>query len=126
MTPQPPFRGCELWGAPQLVLKTHLLRMLDPHRCCIDGRDGRTVSNVVIVDRFKTKTYYIRALVDASDQSGEASMDATTARQEADKILAELPDRISDVIKPFARQSPDHAALVQDDVTWSYGDLAAI
>ena len=35
-------------------------------------------------------------------------MDATTARQEADKILAELPDRISDVIKPFARQSPDH------------------
>jgi long-chain acyl-CoA synthetase len=53
-------------------------------------------------------------------------MDATTARQEADKILAELPDRISDVIKPFARQSPDHPALVQDDVTWSYGDLAAI
>jgi acyl-CoA synthetase (AMP-forming)/AMP-acid ligase II len=53
-------------------------------------------------------------------------MDATTARQEADKILAGLPDRISDVIKPFARRSPDHPALVQDDVTWSYGDLAAI
>src|SRR6267378_2370678 len=53
-------------------------------------------------------------------------MDATTARQEADKILAELPDRISDVIKPFARQSPDHPALVQGDVTWSYADLAAV
>jgi long-chain acyl-CoA synthetase len=65
-------------------------------------------------------------LVDASDQSGEASMSATAARYEADKILAGLPDRISDVIKPFARQSPDHPALVQGDVTWTYGDLAAI
>ena len=44
-------------------------------------------------------------------------MNGTAARQEAKKILAELPDRISDVIKPFARQSPDHPALVQDDVT---------
>ena len=53
-------------------------------------------------------------------------MNATVARYEADKILAELPDRISDVIKPFAHQSPDHPALVQGDVTWTYGDLAAI
>jgi hypothetical protein len=44
-------------------------------------------------------------------------MDATEAREEADKIPAELPDRISDVIKPFARQSPDHPALVHGDVT---------
>ena len=42
-------------------------------------------------------------------------MDGTAARQEAEKILAELPDRVSDVIKPFARQSPDHPALVQGD-----------
>ena len=35
-------------------------------------------------------------------------MDGTAARQEAEKILAELPDRVSDVIKPFTRQSPDH------------------
>ena len=35
------------------------------------------------------------------------------ARHEADEILAELPDRISDIIKPFARQSPEHPALVQ-------------
>jgi hypothetical protein len=31
---------------------------------------------------------------------------ATTAQHEADKILAELSDRISDVIKPFAGQAP--------------------
>jgi long-chain acyl-CoA synthetase len=50
----------------------------------------------------------------------------TTAAREAEKILAELPDRISDVIKPFARQSPDHHALVQGDVTWTYAELAAV
>src|SRR4029077_7332639 len=60
------------------------------------------------------------------DRGGEAGMDATTARRDAEKILAELPDRISDVIRPFARQSPDHPALVQGQVTWTYGDLAAI
>jgi hypothetical protein len=38
-------------------------------------------------------------------------MDGTAARQEADKILAELPDRISDVIKPFVRHSPEHPAI---------------
>jgi long-chain acyl-CoA synthetase len=53
-------------------------------------------------------------------------MSATAPRYEADKILAELPDRISDAIKPFALQNPDHPALVQGDVTWSYADLAAI
>ena len=46
------------------------------------------------------------------------------ARHEAEKILADLPDRISDVIKPFARQSPDHPALVLGDVTWTYAELA--
>ena len=53
-------------------------------------------------------------------------MDGTAARLEADKILAELPDRISDVIKPFACQSPDHPALVQCDITWTYAELAAV
>jgi long-chain acyl-CoA synthetase len=53
-------------------------------------------------------------------------MNGTTARQEAEMILAELPDRISDVIKPFARQSPDHPALAQGDVTWTYAGLAAV
>ena len=53
-------------------------------------------------------------------------MKGTAARHEAEQILAELPDRISDVIKPFARHSPEHPALVQGDVTWTYADLAAI
>jgi acyl-CoA synthetase (AMP-forming)/AMP-acid ligase II len=53
-------------------------------------------------------------------------MIGTAARDEADKILAELPDRIGDVIKPFARHSPDHPALVQGDVTWTYAELAAV
>ena len=53
-------------------------------------------------------------------------MNATAARHEAERILAELRDGISDVIKPFARQSPDHPALVQGDVTWTYADLAAV
>src|SRR5208282_5834712 len=53
-------------------------------------------------------------------------MDGTAARHEADEILAELPGRISDVIKPFARHSPDHPALVQGDVTCTYAELAAI
>jgi acyl-CoA synthetase (AMP-forming)/AMP-acid ligase II len=48
------------------------------------------------------------------------------ARHEADEILAELPDRISDIIKPFARQSPEHPALVQGDVSWTYAQLAAV
>ena len=52
-------------------------------------------------------------------------MSRTAAPQEVEKILAELPDRISDVIKPFARQSPDHPALVQGNVTWTYAELAA-
>ena len=53
-------------------------------------------------------------------------MDGTAARQEAKKILAELPDRISDVIEPFVRNSPEHPALVQGDVTWTYAELAAV
>src|SRR5260370_27762877 len=53
-------------------------------------------------------------------------MDGTAGVHEADQILAGLPDRISDVIKPFARQSPDHPALVQGDVTWTYAELAAV
>ena len=53
-------------------------------------------------------------------------MDGMAARHEAEKILAELPDRISDIIKPFVRESPDHPALVQDDVTWTYAELAAV
>ena len=53
-------------------------------------------------------------------------MKLIATQREASKILAELPDRISDVIKPFADQTPDHPALVQGDVTWTYVALAAV
>src|SRR5262244_1654174 len=53
-------------------------------------------------------------------------MDGTAARHEAEKILVVLPDRISDVMKPFVRHNPDHPALVQGDVTWTYAELAAV
>jgi long-chain acyl-CoA synthetase len=53
-------------------------------------------------------------------------MDGTAAVHEADQILAGLPDRISDVIKPFARHSPDHPALAQGNITWTYAELAAV
>jgi long-chain acyl-CoA synthetase len=55
-------------------------------------------------------------------------MNGTTALHQADRTRSWLsfPDRISDVIKPFARQSPDHPALVQGDVTWTYAELAAV
>src|SRR5215471_19721447 len=50
----------------------------------------------------------------------------TATQYETGKILAELPDRISDVIKPFARENPDHPALLQGNITWSYSELAAV
>jgi long-chain acyl-CoA synthetase len=39
-------------------------------------------------------------------------------------ILANLPRRISDVVKPWAERSPDHPALVESGGPWSYGQLA--
>src|SRR5215471_12164980 len=50
----------------------------------------------------------------------------TATQYETGKILAELPDRISDVIKPFARENPDHPALLQGNITWSYSELVAV
>jgi non-ribosomal peptide synthetase component E (peptide arylation enzyme) len=73
--------------------------------------------------KFKNKTYCDLGAVRCASEAG---MEQTAAQREASRILADLPDRISDVIKPFARQTPDHLAPVQGDVTWTYGVLAAI
>jgi long-chain acyl-CoA synthetase len=78
----------------------------------------------LLIDSFKITPMLLPLF--ARDQGSEAGMHGTAVRYEADKILAELPDRISDVIKPFARQTPDHPALVQGDVTWTYSELAAV
>ncbi len=39
-------------------------------------------------------------------------------------ILAGLPSRICDVVKPWAERAPDHPALVESGGAWSYGQLA--
>jgi len=62
----------------------------------------------------------------ARDYGSETGMKGTAARHEAEQILAELPDRISDVIEPFARHSAHHPALVQGNVTWTYAELATV
>ncbi len=62
----------------------------------------------------------------ARDYGSETGMKGTAARHEAEQILAELPDRISDVIKPFARHSAHHPALVQGNVTWTYAESATV
>jgi long-chain acyl-CoA synthetase len=43
----------------------------------------------------------------------------------ASEILATLPARISEVVKPWAEHSPDHPALVEASGTWTYRQLAA-
>src|SRR5947208_6493124 len=42
------------------------------------------------------------------------------------EILASLPTRISEVVKPWAERSPDRPALVEDAGSWTYGQLASV
>lgn len=44
----------------------------------------------------------------------------------ASEILATLPAHITDVIKPWAQNSPDHPALIESSGSWTYGELAAV
>jgi long-chain acyl-CoA synthetase len=39
-------------------------------------------------------------------------------------LLANLPDRIGDIIKPWADSAPDHAALAEASGTWTYRQLS--
>lgn len=39
------------------------------------------------------------------------------------EILASLPRRIDDVVDQYAETTPDHPALVEDAMTWSYREL---
>jgi long-chain acyl-CoA synthetase len=41
------------------------------------------------------------------------------------EILTRLPPRVSDVVKPWAKASPDHAALVEAAGAWTYLQLAS-
>jgi len=48
---------------------------------------------------------------------------AEITRDSVAELLANLPDRISDVIKPWADSAPDHLALVEASGTWTYQQL---
>lgn len=43
---------------------------------------------------------------------------------EAATILASLPARISDIIRPWSAKTPDHPALAESSGTWTYRQLA--
>jgi long-chain acyl-CoA synthetase len=51
---------------------------------------------------------------------------AEITRDRVAELLANLPDRISDVIKPWADSAPDHLALVEASGTWTYQQLALV
>ena len=40
-------------------------------------------------------------------------------------LLANLPERISDVIRPWSERLPEHPALVEASGRWTYQQLAA-
>jgi acyl-CoA synthetase (AMP-forming)/AMP-acid ligase II len=45
--------------------------------------------------------------------------------QETSAVLAGLPNRINEVIAPWAKRRADHPALVEASGSWTYGQLAA-
>jgi long-chain acyl-CoA synthetase len=47
------------------------------------------------------------------------------ANSETAVLLASLPARIGDLIKPWADRSPDHPALVESSGVWTYRQLAS-
>ena len=51
---------------------------------------------------------------------------AEITRDSVAEVLANLPNRISDVIKPWADSAPDRPALVEASGTWTYPQLALV
>ena len=49
---------------------------------------------------------------------------AEITRDSVAELLANLPDRISDVIKPWVDSAPDQSALVEASGSWTYRQLA--
>src|SRR5260370_24937653 len=39
------------------------------------------------------------------------------------EVLARVPQRIHEVMEQFAESTPDHPALIEDTVTWTYREL---
>ncbi|HKU96112.1 MAG TPA: AMP-binding protein, partial [Vineibacter sp.] len=53
-------------------------------------------------------------------------MTSGAATAAAAALLADLPGRISHVIRAPAREQPDHPALIGGDTVWTYGELPLI
>jgi acyl-CoA synthetase (AMP-forming)/AMP-acid ligase II len=51
---------------------------------------------------------------------------AETTRDSVAELLANLPDRIGDVIKPWSDSAPDHPALAEASGTWTYRQLSLV
>jgi long-chain acyl-CoA synthetase len=51
---------------------------------------------------------------------------AEITRDSVPELLANLPDRISDIVKPWANSAPDHPALAETSGTWTYRQLALV
>lgn len=54
------------------------------------------------------------------------SSQSPTTRDEFAEIFKNLPNRISDVVKPLAQRSPDQPAIVEASGTWTYRQLDLI
>jgi long-chain acyl-CoA synthetase len=50
---------------------------------------------------------------------------ASTIENQASEILRTLPARISEVVTPWAKNSPDRPALIEASGTWTYRQLAS-
>ncbi len=51
---------------------------------------------------------------------------AEITRDKVAELLANLPDRIGDVIRPWADSAPDQPALTEPSGTWTYQQLALV
>jgi len=60
----------------------------------------------------------------ATPPDNEMSKRSPLIEDQVDGILQSLPNRISDVILPWAQRSPDKPVLVETAGTWSYRQLA--
>jgi len=45
-------------------------------------------------------------------------------KEDISELLLALPNRISDIVKPWAERSPDRPALIEASGAWTYGELA--
>jgi long-chain acyl-CoA synthetase len=60
----------------------------------------------------------------SSARKGNELLCAPTTQDDAAELLSSLPQRISDVIKPWAEETPEQPALIEASGSWTYPQLA--